>query len=211
MAWDIRGKTVLLTGATSGIGLEASVALARQGARVVMVGRNEVKTVAAVADVSARSGSKEVSSLLCELLERSRRLRFEFGPTLLDLIPRQVSRGIDKPRGICVGVEVTVETRRVVDLAEERILAGESTNLGIEVPCLGVEEAQLRIPLVAREGEAVPGSSQLGRESEVAPGVEVVGGNSRAGVVRPGSASRCAPSSSGCRAGAPGRRTLLSR
>ena len=66
MAWDIRGKTVLVTGATSGIGLEASVALARQGARVVMVGRNQAKTVAAVADVSARSGSKEVSSLLCD-------------------------------------------------------------------------------------------------------------------------------------------------
>lgn len=56
MAWDIRGKTVLLTGATSGIGLEASVALARQGARVVMVGRDPARTGAAVADVAARSG-----------------------------------------------------------------------------------------------------------------------------------------------------------
>jgi NAD(P)-dependent dehydrogenase (short-subunit alcohol dehydrogenase family) len=66
VAWDIRGKTVLLTGATSGIGLEASVALAGQGARVVMVGRNQAKTEAAVAGVAARSGSKEVSHLLCD-------------------------------------------------------------------------------------------------------------------------------------------------
>jgi len=64
VAWDIRGKTVLVTGATSGIGLEASVALARQGARVVMVGRNQAKTEAAMADVASRSGSKEVSYLL---------------------------------------------------------------------------------------------------------------------------------------------------
>jgi len=37
---DLAGKTVLITGATSGIGLEASVALARMGAWVVMVGRD---------------------------------------------------------------------------------------------------------------------------------------------------------------------------
>ena len=57
MAWDVGGKTVLVTGATSGIGLEASVALARRGARVVMVGRDHARTQAATADVIARSGS----------------------------------------------------------------------------------------------------------------------------------------------------------
>jgi NAD(P)-dependent dehydrogenase (short-subunit alcohol dehydrogenase family) len=71
VAWDIRGKTVLLTGATSGIGLEASVALARRGARVVMVGRNQAKTEAALADVSARSGSKEVSYLLADFASQA--------------------------------------------------------------------------------------------------------------------------------------------
>jgi NAD(P)-dependent dehydrogenase (short-subunit alcohol dehydrogenase family) len=35
MTWNIRNKVVLLTGATSGIGFDASVALAREGARVV--------------------------------------------------------------------------------------------------------------------------------------------------------------------------------
>jgi retinol dehydrogenase 14 len=53
MAWDVSGKTVLVTGATSGIGLEASVDLAR-------------RTEAAVAAAKARSGSKHVSLFLCD-------------------------------------------------------------------------------------------------------------------------------------------------
>src|SRR5258708_4864952 len=66
MGWHIQGKRVLVTGATSGIGLEASVELARRGAKVVMVGRDAKKTEAAVADAKARSGSSEVSALLCD-------------------------------------------------------------------------------------------------------------------------------------------------
>jgi retinol dehydrogenase 14 len=66
MVWDVGGKTVLITGATSGIGLKASLALARRGARVVMVGRDRARTESAVADVVAGSGSKEVSHLLCD-------------------------------------------------------------------------------------------------------------------------------------------------
>jgi NAD(P)-dependent dehydrogenase (short-subunit alcohol dehydrogenase family) len=66
MVWEVRGKTVLVTGATSGIGLEGSVELARRGARVLMVGRDPGRTEAAVADVVTRSGSRDVSHLLCD-------------------------------------------------------------------------------------------------------------------------------------------------
>src|SRR6185436_13526855 len=66
MAWGVRGKTALVTGASSGIGREASVQLARGGALVVMVGRDKARTESALADVIARSGSKEVSHLLCD-------------------------------------------------------------------------------------------------------------------------------------------------
>jgi len=65
-AWDIRGKTVLVTGATSGIGLEASVARARRGARVVMIGRDPARTAAAATDAAARAASSEVSHLVCD-------------------------------------------------------------------------------------------------------------------------------------------------
>ncbi len=62
--WDVGGRTVLVTGATSGIGLELSVALARRGAKVVMVGRDPARTERAQAEIRSRSGSKEVSFLL---------------------------------------------------------------------------------------------------------------------------------------------------
>lgn len=45
--WSIAGKTVVVTGATSGIGLEAARVLAGAGARVVLVGRSAERLAAA--------------------------------------------------------------------------------------------------------------------------------------------------------------------
>ena len=111
MSWDIRGKTVLLTGATSGIGLEASVTLARQGARVVMVGRSEARTSAARADVAARSGSKEVSSLLADFSSQaSVRALADAVRSRVDRIDVLVNNagGVNKARQVTVdGIEAT--------------------------------------------------------------------------------------------------------
>ena len=68
---DLTGKVVLITGATSGIGLEASVALARLGGRVVMVGRDPGRTAAKVDEVRTRSRSSTVESLLCDVSSQS--------------------------------------------------------------------------------------------------------------------------------------------
>lgn len=59
-------KTILITGATSGIGLESAVALAKQGHRLVLVGRDAAKMAAAVDEVKRRSGAA-TDSLLCDL------------------------------------------------------------------------------------------------------------------------------------------------
>lgn len=111
MAWDIRGKTVLITGATSGIGLEASVELARRGARVVMVGRDPRKTEAAVAEVKGRSGSEVVSSLLCDFSSQAeiRRLAQEVlaRHERLDVLVNNAG-GVNKTRRLTVdGIEAT--------------------------------------------------------------------------------------------------------
>jgi NAD(P)-dependent dehydrogenase (short-subunit alcohol dehydrogenase family) len=72
MAWDVNNKTILVTGATSGIGLEASVALARRGARVLMVGRDPARLQAALAAARERSGSNALSSFLCDFEQQAR-------------------------------------------------------------------------------------------------------------------------------------------
>jgi NAD(P)-dependent dehydrogenase (short-subunit alcohol dehydrogenase family) len=111
MSWNIEGKTVLLTGATSGIGLEASVVLARQGARVVMVGRDPAKTEAAAATVAARSGGKAPVHLLCDFASQAA-IRKLAGEVLgrfdrLDVLVNNAG-GVNKSRRLTVdGIETT--------------------------------------------------------------------------------------------------------
>ena len=63
---DLGGKTALVTGANSGIGLQASARLAAMGAELVMVARNPTKGEPAVDEVTSKSGSRSVSLLLCD-------------------------------------------------------------------------------------------------------------------------------------------------
>ncbi len=58
------GKTVLLTGGSSGIGLEAAVKLAALGAEVVLVAREGIDRV--IPEIVRRSGSATVSGYLCD-------------------------------------------------------------------------------------------------------------------------------------------------
>ena len=66
--WNITGKTVLVSGATSGIGLESAAVLASQGAHVILVGRDAGRVERARAVVRARSGV-EPASYVCDFAD----------------------------------------------------------------------------------------------------------------------------------------------
>src|SRR5258708_35321135 len=57
----MRGKTCIITGATSGIGLEAAEELARRGASLILVGRDAGRGAAALARIRARVPSAQVA------------------------------------------------------------------------------------------------------------------------------------------------------
>lgn len=61
----MKGKVVIVTGANAGIGKVAASALAKQGAKVVMVCRDKARGEEALRDVRAESGG-DVELLLCD-------------------------------------------------------------------------------------------------------------------------------------------------
>jgi len=53
---DLKGKTALVTGSTSGIGRATAIALAARGAHVLIVGRNEQRAKEVITEIDARAG-----------------------------------------------------------------------------------------------------------------------------------------------------------
>ena len=104
-------KTILITGATSGIGLHAAIDLARRGHRVVMVGRDPARTDEALAQVVTASGSSQVTTLLCDFSSQAaiRRLAEDFRAreTRLDILINNAGQ-VNKRRLETVdGIEMT--------------------------------------------------------------------------------------------------------
>src|SRR5215831_10185498 len=60
-------KTCIVTGANSGIGKETALGLARVGARVVLVCRNEEKGRQALVDIRRETGSSQLDLLIADM------------------------------------------------------------------------------------------------------------------------------------------------
>jgi len=77
---QLSDKTVLVTGASSGMGPHVATELARMGAQVVMVARDREKGEAALVRAKARSGSQAISLMRCDFASQAdiRKLASDF-------------------------------------------------------------------------------------------------------------------------------------
>jgi len=76
----MKDKTVLITGASDGIGKETARAIAGLGANTIMVGRNSEKTGTAKKEIEIDTGNRQIEMLIGDLssMAEVRRLAHEF-------------------------------------------------------------------------------------------------------------------------------------
>ncbi len=105
------GKTVLITGATSGIGEVAAEELAKKGARVVLVGRDRARAVASAEAIRKASGNPAVEYLLADLSSQAevRRLAGEIKARYprLDVLVNNAGAMFAPRRESVDGIEMT--------------------------------------------------------------------------------------------------------
>jgi NAD(P)-dependent dehydrogenase (short-subunit alcohol dehydrogenase family) len=63
----MKNKTVLITGATNGIGKAAALEIAKMGATVVLVGRDKTKTQQVLNELQQASGNNNLESMIADL------------------------------------------------------------------------------------------------------------------------------------------------
>jgi retinol dehydrogenase 14 len=104
-------KTVLITGATNGIGKAAALDIAKQGANLIIVGRDEAKTEAVANELRNNSGNQTIEFLLADLSSQAsiHKLADDFKAkhSRLDVLINNAGGVFDKRKTTVDGLEYT--------------------------------------------------------------------------------------------------------
>lgn len=155
--FTLEGKTILVTGASSGIGKATAIACAKAGARVVLTARNEERlqeTLAVMNEGVNVEGVKEehliVPAELCEQEEINR---------LVDAMPELDGAFL------CAGVSDTTPVKYMTSEAIQRVLS-----INLEAPMLLTQRLLLKKKI--RKGASLVYMSSMGAE-QVTPGLGI--------------------------------------
>ena len=126
LAVSLRGRTAVITGATSGLGRAAAQQLAALGARVVLVGRNADKAEAARREIVAATGNDDVAVALADLslLADVRRLalRLLADERRIHVLVNNAGVLVDPRTTTAEGNEVTLATNLLAPFLLTRLL-----------------------------------------------------------------------------------------
>jgi NAD(P)-dependent dehydrogenase (short-subunit alcohol dehydrogenase family) len=147
---ELRGRTCLVTGASSGIGLVAARELAREGASVVLVCRDGARGERALAEVRAASRHGEAELMLADLSsqEEVRRLARRFLATKRPLHVLLNNAGVVmlKRTPTVDGIETTLAVNHLAPFLLTNLLLGRM-----------IESAPARIVNVASDAHRLKG------------------------------------------------------
>ncbi len=105
------GKTVLITGATNGIGKAAALEIAKQGAKVIIVGRDKTKTENVANELRKASGNNSIEFMLADLSSQAdiHKLANDFKAkhSHLDILINNAGGVFDKRQTTVDGLEYT--------------------------------------------------------------------------------------------------------
>lgn len=102
MAKNVNNKTILLTGATDGIGRITAMKLAQKGAHLILHGRDKDKLDAAVKEISEKTGHKKIDKVIADFssLDETRKMAEDINDRYyeLDILINNAGAGFSDKR-----------------------------------------------------------------------------------------------------------------
>ena len=133
-SYDLTGKVVVITGATSGIGLAAAHICAKAGATLVITGRRSEKNQGVVRELIETSGNDKVSEVAADMGELSEVRAFAQqildGHDRLDVLIHNAGTLANPRRDTSLGMEATVASQVVGPFLLTRLLLDRLRSTG---------------------------------------------------------------------------------